>query len=260
MTDRQPTRKSSRGQAREDRQFDQTSLRESGHGQLVHRDYAAHFFRWGFAKKGFITHDVTTVLDIGCGPDLALMKVLLGGGPKQLPKHYTGVDLNSIRYKGRPSRATIHQHANFLDPAWRKATLTPPYGLLTCFEVIEHMPVPEGLALLKAAREQVAKDGHFLLSTPVFNGAAARNHIHEYTIPELQGQVEKAGWTVAKRYGTFASWPELKKALQHSHAGKPHLDTIMALRDYYDGEVLSCFLAPLYPDASRNNLWVLTPR
>ena len=29
------------------------------------------------------------------------------------------------------------------------------------------------------------------------------------------------------------------------------------LSAYYDNDALSCFFAPLLPDAARNNLWVL---
>jgi hypothetical protein len=28
------------------------------------------------------------------------------------------------------------------------------------------------------------------------------------------------------------------------------------LKDYYDNDALACFIAPLYPDMARNNLWV----
>lgn len=247
MTEPQPTR--SKAAPREEREFDTTSLRESGHGQIVHRDYAAHFFRWGFAKKRYIVHDVTEVLDVGCGPDVPLMKVLLGGGPHLLPKHYTGVDLNNIRYKGSPSRATLIGNFNFLD---EYPKLKPEYDLITNFEVIEHMPVEKGAELLRTFAHLVSPTGHVLLSTPVYNGMAARNHIHEYTIPELRAAIEKAGMKVVQRYGTFASFHEIKKA-----AKPEHLATLMDLKTYYDGEVLATFLAPLYPDASRNNLWVL---
>jgi 2-polyprenyl-3-methyl-5-hydroxy-6-metoxy-1,4-benzoquinol methylase len=244
----QPTR--SKSAPREERRFDQTSLRENGHGQLIHRDYAAHFFRWGFAKKNYIQHDVTEVLDVGCGPDLPLMKVLLGGGPHLLPKHYTGVDMNGIRYKGNPGRATILGSFNFIE---EYPKLKPNYDLITNFEVIEHMAVNDGLRMLQIFKQLLSPNGHILLSTPVFNGSAARNHIHEYTIPELWDQVELAGLRVIKRFGTFANWHEIRKV-----AKPEHLATLEALKTYYDGEVLSTFLAPLYPDSARNNLWVIS--
>jgi hypothetical protein len=90
------------------------------------------------------------------------------------------------------------------------------------------------------------------LSTPVFDGKAAVNHVHEYTIPELAALIEESGWKVEQRFGTFMNAQEVKKV-----AAPEHRKTWDDLADYYGGDVLATFLAPLYPDNARNNLWVL---
>jgi hypothetical protein len=89
----------------------------------------------------------------------------------------------------------------------------------------------------------------------VFNGRAAKNHVHEYTVPELRQLLWGTGWEVKTRYGTFASYPEIKKVVNEAE-----LEIMEGLREFYSDEVTACFLAPLYPDHSRNNVWVLTPR
>lgn len=229
------------------RQFDTTSLRVGGSQEkTVHRDYAAHFFRWGFAGR-FVNGDVE-VLDVGCGVDLAFISIL--NHPRNnVPKRYVGVDLNK-KPRFVPSRtwAEIHFDFNFLE----RFKELGQFDLVTNFEVIEHMRKPEGEKLLRGLRACLKPTGQLLLSTPVFNGKAAANHLHEWTIPELRTSIEQAGFEIVRRHGTFASAQDLKKVVT-----KEELALTKRLAEYYSGEVLACFLAPLYPDASRNNLWVL---
>lgn len=251
----QPNRKRARAD-REEREFDRTYLNEDTHGSRVHRDYAAHWFRWGFAASRFVRpFGTASVLDIGCGPDLPFMKVLFHTAQlNNVPRWYEGVDLNRIPKKPGLKRAMIHDEFNFIE-RWQELLEreTNGFDLITCFEVIEHMHVPDGAKLLSAARQLLAPEGVFLLSTPVFDGKGkARNHIHEYTVEELQAAIAAAGLVVEKRFGTFMNAQAVPKC-----ATPEELDVWRRLRTYYSDEVLACFLAPLHPDHSRNNVWLL---
>jgi hypothetical protein len=244
MTD-QPIR---RGAPREERRFDQTQLREAKFRYRVHRDYAAHFFKWGFATR--LIGPTDHVLEVGCGQDLPLVNVL-AMGPRYTPASYLGVDLNNLTAHCPPWAETIGKY-NFVD---QYHGLTKSFRTLgVCIEVIEHMDVEDGRKLLEGFRHCLTSDATLLLSTPVFNGRAAKNHIHEYTVPELYQLLEETGWEVRERYGTFASYPELKKVVTDEHR-----EVLEGLRAFYSDEVTACFLAPLYPDHSRNNVWVLSP-
>jgi 2-polyprenyl-3-methyl-5-hydroxy-6-metoxy-1,4-benzoquinol methylase len=230
-----------------DRQFDKTSLRATAHGKWVHRDYGAHFFRWGFAGR-FVTSD-TDVLDVGCGPDVPMIDVLTM--PRsQVPRSYLGVDMNR-----EPRKHPTRQWASFrwqFDFTSGYASLGQ-FDLITNFEVIEHMRKADGERLLVAMRACLRDgDSRILLSTPVFNGKAAANHIHEWTVAELSESAARCGLTVVDRFGTFASWNDVRKVC--TEAERKLLDEVGR---FYGGEVLACFLAPKYPDASRNNTWVL---
>lgn len=231
---------------------DRTSLTLATDGRAVHRDYAAHFFRWSFIPK-FMNPDLT-LLDVGCGSEVPLRHVLIGKA-RELCKLYVGVDLNTTKPGGHAWSRT-HPHFDFIN-RWKE--IKKEYGQfdrVVCFEVIEHVSVARGEELLKGIRACVKPEGLVFLSTPVFNGKAANNHVHEYTIEELARALKKAGFTVQARYGTFANYPVLKKVI------KPPvlLEVYEKLREYHSDEALSNFLAPLYPDHSRNNVWVLKPK
>lgn len=229
------------------REFDKTSLRDGAHGQWVHRDYAAHFFRWSFA--GRYSGSEVDILDVGCGPDVPMINALTM--PRSnVPRSYVGVDMNR-QPKKAPSRqwATLHWEFNFIE---RHAELGT-FNLITSFEVVEHMRKPDGERFLAAIASCLRdRDARAIISTPVFNGKAAANHLHEWTIDELAASIDAAGMCVVDRFGTFASWNEIKKV-----ATPEQVELAKRLARWYDGEVISCFLAPLYPDASRNNAWVL---
>lgn len=236
-------------QGEDSREFDTTSCTRRRYGHQVHRDYAAHFFRWGFATR-FINNK-TTVLEIGCGVDQPLANVLhdsLGHYPKKM----VSVDIDDIKPKYNFGWFELKANFNFVKD-WKQ--LKGPFDVVVCFEVIEHMQKKSGVKLLQAARELMHKDSRFLLSTPVFDPKVgmAKNHIHEWYIPELQKEIERAGLKVEHRFGTFMTALQSKKVTH-----KPHRDTWQDLSIYYGHDVLACFLAPLYPDQARNNLWVLT--
>jgi hypothetical protein len=113
------------------------------------------------------------------------------------------------------------------------------------------MEVISGQALLRIMHDLISPEGTILLSTPVFNGHAAENHIHEYKTLELKGEIEDAGLQVKARYGTFMNIAGIRQMAQR------HQELAMELSEYFDSNAVSCFFAPLYPDLARNNLWVI---
>jgi 2-polyprenyl-3-methyl-5-hydroxy-6-metoxy-1,4-benzoquinol methylase len=242
----QPTR---RGKHREAREFDKTQLHEDNHGQKVHRDYAAHFFRWVTFKEAMKKGE--KVLDIGCGQDQPLAKIL-SGGISTVPGIYVGVDLNRVKEKVKMAWAEIHDEFNFIEQ-WEELKDKGPFDKVACFEVIEHMEPPNGVKMLTAAKNLLADNGKIYLSTPVFDGYAAVNHLHEYSIEELHNVMELAGLNILHRWGTFGNVKELEKVLTPEE--KVCWDS-WASRLGNDG--LSVVFATNHPDQSRNNLWLLS--
>lgn len=240
----QPTRS---GKVKAPRRFDKTQLKENQYGYIVHRDYAAHFFRWGWITKNKIHGK--SVLDVGCGQDQPMLKVIMGN-KSYIPTFYCGVDLNRPPAKViDPTWAEVHFEFDFIHQ-YTEISMAYGFDVAVCLEVIEHMEIEDGRFMLEGIHQLLKPGGRLYLSTPVFNGMAALNHIHEYTIPELQALFEGVGFKVEQRFGTFASMYDLK-----SVASKEQWNVYQTLAAYYGNEVMSLFMAPLYPDASRNNIW-----
>lgn len=255
------TRESSRDQ----REYDTTQLHEAGHGRTLHRDYSAHFFRWSFARRFIGAKD--HVLEVGCGEDKPLSKILTGGAAAHV-NTYTGVDLNKL--KGSNSqRLTFHGEFNFVDRHKELLKARPEgFDVLVHYEVIEHMSVANGAKMLKACLACLKPGGVMLMSTPCYDGVRhAANHIHEYTVPELQKATEKAGFKIEDRFGTFMDIKHIGKVTpghvpriingpDAAQFSKQVANVRAALSDYFDNDAISNIFGCLYPDHARNNVWV----
>jgi 2-polyprenyl-3-methyl-5-hydroxy-6-metoxy-1,4-benzoquinol methylase len=240
---------------RDDREFDTTQLREAGHGRTLHRDYSGHFWRWSFARRFITAKD--NVLEIGCGEDRPLSKILTGGAAAHVNK-YVGVDLNKLK-PSASQRLTFLGEFNFVEryKELLKGDHAKGFDIVVHYEVIEHMKVEHGAKLLKAAFAALKPGGVMLMSTPCYDGVRhAANHIHEYTVPELQKATEKAGFKIEKRFGVFMDIKHIGKATPVDAQTQSIKDVKEALSKYYDNDAISCLFAPLYPDHARNNLWV----
>jgi len=233
---------------RDEREYDNTQLREAGHGRTLHRDYSAHFFRWSFARRFITAKDY--VLEIGCGEDKPLSKILTGGAAPHV-NAYVGCDINKIK-PSESQRLTFFGEFNFVE-RWKEIRTLKPNGfdVVVHMEVIEHMRVEHGKKLLNACWECLRPNGVMLMSTPCYDGVRhAANHIHEYTVAELTALIEKTGFKVEQRFGCFMDIKHLKAASKEIH------DVAKALGSYFDNDAISCIFAPLFPDQARNNLWV----
>lgn len=243
-----------REKTRDDREYDTTQLHATQHGKSLHRDYSAHFWRWSFARRFITPKD--NVLEIGCGEDRPLSKILTGGASARV-NTYVGVDLNKLK-PSNSQRLTFLGEFNFVERQKEVLKMQPGgFDVVVHLEVIEHMRVDLGAKLLKACFASLRPGGVMLMSTPVYDGVRhAANHIHEYTVPELEKAVRKAGFEVERRYGTF---------MDIKHIGKVETDRVdpsavkqvaKALSEYFDNDAISNIFGPLYPDHARNNLWI----
>lgn len=252
--------KMSRERPRDSREFDTSSLGDH-HAAILHRDYSAHFWRWSFARRFVSMKD--NVLEVGCGPEWPLAKILTGG-IQRLVNSYVGVDLNKVK-PTNSQRIAVLGEFDFVR-RWRELEFDGGYDVIVHYEVIEHMKVVHGRALLKACHALLRSEGIMLMSTPCYDGVRhAANHIHEYDVDELRRYVEAAGFDVLNRFGTFMDIKHIGKELptlpadcnlQPENLRKAVQIVKQRLEQYFDNDAISCIFAPLYPDTARNNLWV----
>lgn len=229
---------------------------------LVHKDYIAHCHRWNYVVKylqqsecGAERYKSAIILDIGCGKDLPLYKVLCTNKFGNTPK-YIGVDINKLslpeKFANRKLLAELHSETDVCS-----LELNDKPNLIVSFEMLEHVPRDYSQDTLHKAYELSSDDATAIISTPVYYDkyGMAANHINEMTREELIDQIIEAGWKVVKNYGTFSTRKDLYPYLSEEH--KKLYDE---LNEYYCSHVMSTIFAPLYPQYSRNNLWVLKKR
>lgn len=143
------------------------------------------------------------VLDLGCG---------LGHGSYLLSKvaaSVTGVDndctsiqLANERYHSKNLTFICDDVIRFLGHAESQ------FHVVTCFEVIEHIPFQ--FELLKSIKRVLKPDGYLLLSTPNrrYTAFYRKNpyHVRELLVPELVELLRRAGYSIRQLYGQFPGW------------------------------------------------------
>lgn len=228
---------------------------------FVHRDYAAHYFRWSSVLRilGTKPHDL---LDVGCGREAPLAAMLYSN--RRTFVKYVGVDHGPIDpvidFPGE-YKPTFIPHTDFMDllDAQFDGLFTDGHpDVITCFEVLEHVEPDHAFRMLRRMREVLRYGGRVMLSTPCYDSKVgpADNHVNELSYHTLGQMIESAGFRVADNWGTFASQSDYKKALIERF-GTVGVDMFNRLGDAFDSSVISNVFATFWPELSRNVFWVL---
>lgn len=246
---------------------------------FIHRDYIAHCLRWSHVIKRLYerkTWQTARILDVGCGRELPLAKLLYSS--KLIPAAYFGVDVGPVedseyqKLKGDMAlRTTIFENQNFLELKHDDVVDRPDEmssdqdtgklpNIVTCFEVLEHVEPKMMFDMLEHMKSLTTPDARFFISTPCWNRTdCAANHVNEMLYESLGAAFERHGFVVEHVYGTFASIRDYEDELQNW--GNKNIgglrEAFDKLREYYDTNFLSCVFAPLFPAQSRNCLWEL---
>lgn len=252
-----------------DRIYDKTQLHiETATDRgIMHRDYAAHLFRWSAVFRHLVSahrYKNARILDIGCGQDWPLAKTLYSN--KLSGPHYVGVDLNSLEPPDILIKAVTGEKLR-IDYFERTdaSVLTKedlPYDnnelptLIVALEVFEHMHPGILHRLMKTIRSFMAPGTACFFSTPCYNGSAAGNHINEMSYNTMGALIEHNGMTIVNKYGTFASQRDAFPAIEKKY-GSETVRYLEDLKQFYDSNVISILCAPMVPEVSRNVLWTV---
>lgn len=229
---------------------------------VFHRDQFAHYLRWTHILKEAKIGE--SIVDFGCGQG-NLLEVLYRNKFKQAS--YVGLDIREKTIDAAASK--------FADVSWAKfivADLVKNYidfsqfnGDKVCaFEVLEHVGKQNAHKFLENFKACGKTTATYYLSTPNYDPAvgAAGNHtydsgdgrgvdVQEFDHWELEGILSEH-FDIVKKFGTFASIKDYKPLMNDWQ-----LKMFEALKEYYDSNLISNIMAPMFPDASRNTLWVL---
>jgi hypothetical protein len=224
---------------------------------FIHRDYIAHCLRWSHVAKYLSAkqlYKTADILDIGCGKDLPLLRMLYSSRLIPDTGSYTGVDVNTLEAPFNLGRFPHELVGNTDVCEWDDGGST--FAVITSFEVLEHVEPAHTLAILQRIRSLLEDDGVAFISTPVYDAdtGAAANHVNEMSYKGLEFLIKYAGLKIDQVNGTFASIKDYKDQIDKDGL-TPVFDR---LREYYDTNYLSTIFAPLYPRLSRNCIWRLS--
>lgn len=229
---------------------------------VFHRDQFAHYLRWTHILKEAKIGE--KVVDFGCGSG-NLAEVLYRNKFKQAS--YVGLD---IRDKTVAAAAAKFSKVEWIDFKAADLCLNDfPYhelqGDKVCsFEVLEHVGKQNANIFMENFKACGNENALYYISTPNFDPqvGAAGNHtydsgdgrgvaVQEFSHEELQELFEEH-FEVVRKFGTFASIRDYKPLMNDWQK-----EMFQALSAYYDSNLLSNMMAPLFPENSRNTLWVL---
>jgi SAM-dependent methyltransferase len=232
---------------------------------VFHRDQFAHYLRWSFILRRI--GRLERIVDFGCGKG-HLLETLYRN--QHTPEAYFGFDIRT---------QTISKTAAKFPVPWAKfyavdlvkaepktfADMQMNADHVCSFEVAEHIGKQNIHRYLQNFRACGKISATYYLSTPNFDSqvGAAGNHTYdsldgngvqpqEFAHEELQDILQSNGFRIVEKYGTFASIKDYKY-LMNEHQ-KWVFDQ---LYKYYDSNLISVIMAPMFPEQSRNTMWVM---
>lgn len=229
---------------------------------FIHRDYIAHCLRWTHVVKYLGQsgrYKSVKILDVGCGKEIPLAKLMYSSRFIPVDGIYVGVDYNRLEipemfHTGRFPMKLIQQciFPEGMKPFVEAGTIPDKYDVIACFEVCEHVEPAGTLALLKGIKEHLTEDGIAFISTPCYDAdtGAAANHVNEMSYSAFGSMIEYAGLAIKNVYGTFASMKDYRPAMTPAQT-----EVFDQLREFYDSNYLATIMAPLFPQHARNCLW-----
>jgi len=231
---------------------------------IIHRDLIAHSLRWSHVARLLgrsQRYASTDVLDVGCGVEVPLGKMLYSN--KFAPRSYVGVDVTpnlkwpEMLQRGVDSGKLANWQLMTADVATlTQADLGGSPNFITMFEVVEHVEADHRIRILTNLLRLAAPNATLLVSTPNYDHqvGAANNHVDETTAKCFGALLEDCGWSITAMHGTFASIKDYKDDLIRDY-GDAGAQIFTRLHEYYDTNLLATIFAPLYPFKSRNIIW-----
>lgn len=152
-----------------------------------------HLARYKFVMRQLKPSE--TILEVGCGTGYG--SFFLSNYVKKVNAIDIEDDLIDYANKIYQKENIQYQKINLLEDKEFITQNKNKYDTIICFEVIEHLPREQGLQLMKTINSLKKTNGLAYISTPKYLPLNKRtknrqvHHTHEYTIKELQEDLEK---------------------------------------------------------------------
>lgn len=230
---------------------------------VFHRDQFAHYLRWTHILKEAKIGE--TIVDFGCGKG-NLLEVLYRN--KFKCQKYIGIDIRKQTIEQAKEKYKNVEWTEFIcddliinnfDYSIYKA------DKVCSFEVLEHVGKQNADKFMENFLSCGNENATYYISTPNYDEkvGAAGNHtydsgdgrgidVQEFTNNELKELFNKHA-VIKKSFGTFASIKDYKPIMNDWQ-----IKMFETLKEYYDSNLLSNLMAPMFPEHSRNTLWILT--
>lgn len=234
--------------------------------QIEHRDMLGHLARWTHVLKNAKIGDI--VVDFGCGSG-NLLETLYRN--KFKCKEYIGIDIREKTIEGAREKYKMIDWATFIaDDLIHPNEVYEMFGAdkVVSFEVMEHVGKQNADKFLQNFKACGHEKATYYLSTPNYDAkvGAAGNHTYdsgdgrgvqpqEHTHREIEEAVLRNGFEIKSKFGTFASQSDYKMLMADWQE-----KMFAELSKYYSSTWISVMFAPMFPEHSRNTLWVLNQK
>lgn len=231
---------------------------------VFHRDQFAHYLRWTFMLRETQNKE-EIICDFGCGKG-NLLEVLYRNRHKATK--YVGIDIRAQTVKKNTEKFSAVPWAEFIAEDLVLNTGKTEFEAIKAdkvcsFEVLEHVGKNNADAFLQNMIKCGNENATFYISTPNYDEkvGAADNHTYdsgngvepqEFTHQELTDLFGKY-FNIEKKFGTFASIKDYKDLMTEGQK-----EVFNQLKEYYDTNLISVIMAPMFPEQARNTIWILT--
>jgi len=178
--------------------------------QRINQSYYTRYFLYKFCKKFIIQNKISSVLDIGCGSAIKLMKFIY-----PVCHNVYGIDQERIVKFNRKKYKINTFYADDIEDS--KLNLEKKFDLIISCDVIEHLVNPD--KLLSYIKKYSHNNSYIFITTPdrdILRGkncshSPKKSHVREWNFKEFNNYINSHSFNIIYHdlIDNFRVWPNL---------------------------------------------------